>query len=151
MADLTISGSVTRTELSLPDLTLNTDTYKIMRDGWGPGVVSMRRQKVSSPYVHGDFATSLVKEQVEVPLGIRVTGSGYTDCWNKVGTLLRAFEQFKYTLAIVIEGTTFTYECEAADYSVGDGGMFQNFHFMAYKQEVKFLIPRRPNPTTGPA
>lgn len=149
VADLDISGSVTRTDLGLGDLTLNTDDLKITE--WGPGIVSWRRQKVSSAYVHGDFATSLVKEQVESPLGIRATGSSMTDCWNKIGTLIEAFSQFSYTLAVVIEGTTFTYECEAADYSTGDGGLFQKFHAMAYKQEIKFLIPRRPNPTTGPA
>jgi hypothetical protein len=150
MSDLTVTGYVTRTELSLSNLTINDDTYKIIRDMWGPGVVQYDRQKVSSPYVNGDFLTNRKKAQVEMPLGIRVTGTSKIDCWNKVGTLLRAFEQFSYELSLTIDGTTFTYTCEAADYSVGDGGMFQTFHMKAYKQEVRLLIPRRPTPTEGP-
>ena len=150
MADLDISGYITRDELSLADLDLNTDTYKIIRDMWGPGVVQMEKQRVASPYINGSFPVSQKKQQVEMPLGIRVTGTGYTDCLNKVNTLLRAFEQFEYELSITVEGTEFKYTSEAADYSFGDGGMFQTFHMMAYKQEVRFLIPRRPTPLEGP-
>ncbi len=148
MADLAITGTVTRTELGLADLGLNTDAYKIIE--WGPGVVAQARMKVGSPYIHGDFLVAAKKEQVEMPLGVRVTGSTYIDCWNKVGTLLRAFEQFAFVVTVVQDGTTFQYTCESADYAVGEGGIVQKFHMMAYKQEVRFLIPRRPNPTTGP-
>lgn len=150
MTDLDVSGYVTRTELGLGNLALNTDTYKIIRDSWGPGVVEFERHKASSPYINGDFLISRRKAQVEMPLGIRVTGSTPTDCLNKVGTLLRAFEQFRYQLSLTIEGTTFRYNCESADYSVGDGGFFQAFHIRAYKQEVRLVIPRRPTPIEGP-
>jgi hypothetical protein len=148
MPDLTISGTITRTELSLAALDLNTGGYKIIE--WGPGAVEHEKMTVASAYIDGSFLMNSKKMQVESALGIRVTGSTQVDCWNKMGALLRAFEQFEYTLSIVMDGTTFTYTCDPADYAVGDGGLIQKFHLMAYKQEVKFLIPRRPTPTSGP-
>lgn len=150
MADLTITGSVTRTELALADLALNDDTYKIIRGSWGPGEVVWRRQAVSSPYVDGSFLVNATRDQVTTPLGIRVTGSSRTDCMNKVGTLCRAFEQFSYELTITVDGTDFTYTCDPADYSWGEGGALQTFHIKAYKQEVNFMIPRSPIPVAGP-
>lgn len=149
--DLSFTGYVTRTELALGNLTLNDSTYRVIRQaGWGPGDIEWDRQTVESPFIHGDFLVNAKKTQVTAPLGIRVTGSSRTDCQNKLATLLRAFEQFSYFISFTLEGVTWTWLCQPADYSVGDGGALQPFHLMSNKQEVRFSIPRYPTPYSGP-
>lgn len=146
---MTLSGSITRTELSLSALALNDDNYSIVE--WGPGELTWRRSSVGSPFVDGTYLVNAVKDQMSVSARIRVTGSNKGDCMNKVGTLLRAFEQSSYTLTVIVDGTTFSYACEPADWSWGEGGQFQKFHNEAYKQEIGLMIPRLPNALAGPA
>ena len=150
MPDLDIAGFVTRDELSLADLDLNTDTYKIIRGGWGPGGVVWRRQTVQSPFSSGRYLTGRQKDQAVAPLAIRVTGTNEADCLGKVATLVAAFEQFEYQLSMTVETVTYTWNCECADWTFGEGGALQTFHLRAYKQEVVFEIPRHPVPVAGP-
>lgn len=151
MADLSLTGYVTRAELGLANLALNTSTYRVIENSWGPGEVTWRRQVTKSPFIHGELATQMIKETGNTPLGIRVIGSNPTDCFNKMNILLRAFDQFQYSLSFNLEGTIWGYICQAADYTVGEGGVIQKFHIKAYQQEVRFSIPRYPIPVSGPA
>lgn len=150
MANLDITGHVTRPELALPDLSLNTDRYKIIAEGLGPGVVVWDRKYATSPFVHGRYLTNAKKQQGTNILAVRVTGSDKNVVQTHLETLTNAFEQFEYELTTIVEGVTYTYACEPADYTIGNGGAWQRFHLMAYKQEVVFEIPRMPVPVAGP-
>lgn len=152
MADLSIACSVTRTELSEADLSLeDPGKYSIIRDTLGPGAISWRRQTVTSAYVHGAVLVGAVKDTAVAPLGIRVIGSSDSSLMSRMSTLLAAFEQFTYNLSVTLNGQTWTWKCEPADYSVGDSGVFQDFHLRALQQEVRFSIPRHPIPVAGPS
>lgn len=149
MADLATSGSVTRTELALAALSLQqAGAYEIL-PGTGPGALSWRREVARSPMVHGEVLVGAVKDIQIAPLAIRVIGTTASQMWARVGELTAAFEQFSYSLSLVIGGVTFTWLCQCADWSSGDGGEFQKFHLMSHQTEVRFQIPRHPVPTAG--
>lgn len=146
---MTLAATITRTELALSTLNLNSGGYKVI--AWGPGETIWRRSTVASAFIDGRFLVSAVKDQTSMLMAVRATGSSKADCMSKMGALIDAFEQFTYTLSAVIDGTTFSYSCEPADWSWGDSGEFQKFHNEAYKQEATFMIPRFPNQLAGPA
>lgn len=149
MADLIIAASVSVEGGGSLDLN-DGETHKIMQGGWGPGSVVWRRQAISSVFAHGRYLTSAQKEQVISPLGVRTYGADEDGCLAAVGTLVAAFEQFSYELTMTIGATTFTWECEPADYMVGDSGAIQKFHLMSFQQETMFDIPHFPIPVAGP-
>ena len=151
MPDLSVSASVTRAEMSLAPLSIEVaNQYRIMRSTLGPGAVSWRKQTATSPYVHGAILVGAVKDIGLATLGVRVMAPSDSTLWARVDTLVRAFEQFTYDLSVTIDGSTFTWRCQPADYSVGDSGVFQEFHLMSHQQEVRFTIPRHPTPVAGP-
>lgn len=149
MPDLVVTGHITRTELGLGNLALNDDTYKIIRGGFGPGEVTWRRQYAQSPFSPGRYLVNAQKDQGALNLAVRVTGSSEDNCLAAMATLVAAMEQFEYDLSMTIGTTTYTYTCEPADYSIGEAGQFQNFHLMAWKQELTAVVPRFPTPVAG--
>lgn len=151
MTELAISASITRSELLLAPLSLEVPgQYQIMRSTLGPGAISWRRQTASSPFVHGQVLVNAVKDVATSTLGVRVIGGSASSLWSRIDTLLRAFEQFSFDLTVALDGQTFTWRCQAADYSVGESGVFQDFHLRSLQQEVQFSIPRHPTPVAGP-
>lgn len=151
MAELSIVASITRAELLLAPLPIEVPgQYQIIRETLGPGSISWRRQTARSAYVHGEVLVGLVKDITVSTLGVRVLGSSAATLWSRMNTLLRAFEQYSYDLSVTLDGQTFTWRCQAADYAVGESGVFQDFHLRSLQQEVRFSIPRHPTPVAGP-
>lgn len=147
---ITKVATVTRTELALGDLALEEEgVYKLMRDAVGPGDGSWRREVSKSAYVHGETLVGAVKDVMTAQLGVRVLASSISLLQTRVSTLLTAFSQFSYNLTITLDGSTWQWKCEPADYAIGDGGVFQDLHLLAYQQEVRLNIPRHPIPLQG--
>lgn len=119
-------------------------------DGIGPGAKSFRRNTVQSPYVPGRFITDIVADYQTAVLDVWVGGSSGSQLQTRVGTLLTAFEQFTYTLQVVIDGATYSWTCEPADSAVGQAGAFEEWDLGAFGQEVHLTIPRSPIPVAGP-
>lgn len=148
---LNVTASVTRAELSLSPLSLEVpNVYSIIRESLGPGSTGWRRQTATSAYVHGEVLVGAVKSITMASLGVRVYGNSMSVMVSRLNDLIRAFEQFTYDLTVTIDGSTFTWRCQPADYSVGDNGNFQDHHLRAQQQEVHFSIPRHPTPVAGP-
>lgn len=146
--DLTVVASLTRTELSLAGLNLeDPGTYRVVTAG--PGGVSWVRRFVESPYMHGRTLIDARKDQISVPLAVRVYAASLTQLETRAATLLRAFEQFTYHLSISIDGAAHEYVCEVADYTVDDEGTWDKYALMAHEQTYKFVIPRSPIPVQG--
>ena len=147
--ELVTAASVTRTELALADLDLNDKTtYGVMAAG--PGAKSWRRQTAESPFMHGRALVGAVLDTEVAPLRIRVKGSTDSVLNTNLNALLRAFEQFTYDLTLTIEGVTYTWRCEPADYTIGDrGGEINTFVRLANQEWVSFEIPRNPIPVAG--
>jgi hypothetical protein len=140
MAAITLTTTVTRTELSLASLDVNSSPYKVM--SIAEGGISMRRQTAESPYVDGRTLTAAVKDTGQAMLAVRVSGTSAATVRSNIQALVAAFQQFEYTLTVVMDSTTiYTWTCEPADYEIGSGGEFSKFHWLANQQEVFLTIP----------
>lgn len=145
MADMQVDGVITRTELALSNLAFNsTNGYYVARDGFGPGEVSHRTTYAQSPYVIGQTMTHAVKDLQTSTLKVRVKGDTQAEMYTRLETLCEAFEQFNYTLTLIINGETFTYDCDTANYSVGNGGDLEDLWLRSNTQMVAFEIPHKP-------
>lgn len=153
MATLATSVVITRTELSLSDLELNTssgDDYKVIKNELAGGALGWRRQTVTSPFVEGRALINAVKDVVISPIGIRVTGSTQADLKSKMQALVNAFTQQSYQITETIGGQVWgVYQCEPADIVIGSGSVYHTEQFIAFKQEFRAQIPRKPDPGTG--
>lgn len=145
MAEMQTDGIITRTELALANLAFSpVNGYYIARDGWGPGEVTHRTTYVSSPYVIGQTQVHAVKDLQTSVLRVRVKGDTQTELYTRLEALCEAFEQFSYTLTIIINGVTYTYACNTANYSVGDGGNLEDLWLRSNTQMVTFEVPHTP-------
>lgn len=138
-------GIITRAELSLANFAFGpANGYYIQRGGFGPGEVSHRTTYAESPYVIGKTLTHAVKDLMTSTLIIRVEGTDHSDMMDKTEELCEAFEQFAYTLTIIIDGESYTYACDTADYSIGDGGQLDDLWLRSATQLVSFEVPHKP-------
>lgn len=128
------------------DLVLSCDTgYNIARNGIGPGAVSWRRITVQSPFVSGRTLVHAIRDVGEVPIKLRVVGDDAEDVHEKINALLQAVSQFSYTITVDIDGVVYSWEAEPADWSVGEGGSWQDLHLRSNTQDVSLSIPVNPN------
>lgn len=121
--------------------------YRIIT--WGAGPVLWRRETVASPFVHGSTLVRAVKENPVMVLSVLVEGSDSEDLAEKTATLLRAFEQFRYTLNVTVNDTEYEWVCQPADYTSNQDGTFRRDHWSQFVQIYNFRIPREPIPVQG--
>lgn len=128
----------------------NPGTYQLIEPGPGPGALSWRRMEATSPYVHGSVLVNAVKDTMTLPLSILVEGTTMNALMSRTATLLRAFEQFSYSVHLTFGGEAFEFVCQPADYTAQGGeGVFDLLWLCAYKQVYNFKVPRNPTPTSG--
>ena len=145
MTTFQAQGTITRTWLSLSDLSIAPSAgYYIQRDGFGPGETSFRKTQVSSIYVAGTYMTHAVKDQQTSTLKIRIQGSNQSDLYTKMDNLAKAMEQFSFILRLYINGVLYQYDCDTANYSVGDAGNVQDLWLRQNTQIMSFEIPHKP-------
>lgn len=142
---MNLSVIVKRLELGLPDLELEAPgNFHIIRNTLGPGAAGWRRQTVTSPFVHGEILIGAVRDIEQAALGVRIRGSDAAQVAARIQTVVNAFSQFSYHLYVTMDGALRVWECQPADYSIGDGGTYQGFHWTAKQQEIRLQIPRSP-------
>lgn len=146
---MNLSGFVSTPEIEgVEDIDLeDTGTYRIM--AWGPGQLTWRRREVRSPYVHGSTLVGAVKENLSITLQILVEGDDAEDLVSKMSLLLRAFEQPRYRVGITVDGASYEWYCQPADYQTNTDGSFRADHWRQHVQVVTFRIPRDPTPIEG--
>lgn len=143
----TVSVSVSRTELSLSALDISAAPFEVL-EGLDAGVVTWRREYARSPDVHGAVLISAVKDLVEGGrLEVDVSGASQAAVRTNVATLLAAFSQWSYTLQVSLDGTTWSWACMPADYSVGVVDAATVFGLVC---PVRLVFPRQPIPVSGP-
>ena len=149
MPDLTIAAAITRVELGLAELNINDQTnYKIVKVG--PGEVEWERQYSGNPFTHGQTLVSAVMRQGTLPLSVRCKGATNVVVENNRDALCRALEQFTYNLNITIDGVSFSWKCDPANYSVDETDGAINPFFVRAKQSVVTAdIPRDPISIVG--
>jgi hypothetical protein len=149
MPILAINLQITRTELGLGNLELEDPANGYQVVSFGPGATSWRRDTVNSPYVHGSTLINAVMDLQIAPLVVRVKGVTATQKESRLGVLIDALSQFLYGIGSIIDGVSYVWICQPADYSIGDGGEFNKFHEKNLMTEVVFMIPRNPVPYQG--
>lgn len=142
MPEFQIQVTISR---SPSNLVMNaTNGYYIARDGIGPGEQTWRRNTVESTFVSGRVLTHAVRDTANISLAVRVTSDTPANLHTKINAMTQAFSQFSYTMTVLIDGVQYTWNCEPADWAIGDGGNFQDLHLRSNTQYVRLSIPRRP-------
>jgi hypothetical protein len=140
------SSYITRASLSLGNLDIDTDPYKLGQENLDPGEVSWRRQWATSPFVHGSIEVNKTKDISRGTLDVLVDGAGSESTLrSEVATLITAFSQSSYELHLTVNSTDWAWSCFAADYAVN----FDNWR-MSSIAICKFSIFRKPIPVAGP-
>lgn len=153
MSDLTIVASVTRQTVPggpLAALSLeNPGAYRVV--ALAPGGIVWRRHTAESKWVHGRTLISAIKDAAQLGLVLRVYGSTQAALEVNTATLLAAFEQWSYDLAVSVDGVAHSWRCEPADYGPagGEDDGWDRFSLMAFQQAYRFTIPRAPVPLAG--
>lgn len=149
MPDLiTTTATISRDLMSLDPLELTPEGgYFIQRDGFGPGEISWRRNRAQSPFVMGQVLVHAVKDLQISTLKVRVEADTESELYFRMSRMCQAFDQFRYELVVQISSGIYTYQCEAADYSIGDNGNIQDLNLRSLTQTVTFSIPHAPKPT----
>lgn len=143
---MNVTGSITRTELSLGALTLGSGDYLILAEGMDFGPVTWRRQEARSPFIHGAIPTGQTKDITSAMMGIRVLGTTQSQLASNIDALVDAVSQWTYQINLDLDGTDYTWQCYSADYAVGAS----DDRFDLLDVEVRLVIPRSPVPVAGP-
>lgn len=139
------TASVTRSALGLPSLNINDGVnYKIGGEIMG-GTVQWERKTVSSPFVHGDFTVLRRLQNVSERIPIYVYGSSQTTMVTNARALIDAFIQPLFNLTMTLDAQTYTYQCEAADYTY----QWSNAHMFSGQVVIEFQVPRMPLALVG--
>ena len=149
---MALDVEITRTELpgSLPNLELNAGDFKwSSTDSDGGGVV-WDRERAGSKYVDGETLVNRKKALVLQPARVIVTGANNTDLRTNLDDLIDAFSQFSFQITIDPDNadagvTSWTWQCECADYSTGLLRLERN----RLITDVTLSIPRMPDPVSG--
>ncbi len=143
-----VSVLVTRDELALADLQLETPGYcRVVEHG--PGTLQWRTTWVESPFAHGKYPTASVKELVKMPLRVRILGTTQAEMSSRLDELYEAFSQFTYEIAVSLDGTVHRWTCWTADITPGESGVFNKVFLHHAWQDVVLDIPRHPIAITG--
>jgi hypothetical protein len=148
MSDLDVIASVTRANLADPlgELDLNDGVRYILGKGVRVGSLTWRRETVSSPFAHGRFPIHETKDAAESSIDIYVLGEDHATLHANLGELLTAFtEQYAYVLKLEVEGESYHWRCERADYQVAFATETLNSRFVP----VALSFFRHPIPVAG--
>ena len=146
MSDLDVTAFVTRDELDAGPLNINDGENFILAKGLQVGKLIWRKDTVTSPYVHGRFPVREVMDAVESTLIVYALGSSHAVLTENIGVLIAPFtEQSEYELQINVEGQSYHWRCERADYEVA----FATETLNALLVPVQFTIYRSPIAVAG--
>lgn len=108
---ITSSLAISRTSLSLADLTLTNNpfsgSYTYPEDGLSVPNFSMRLTYApESMWIPGRLVLGAVMDGTEVPLTVYAKGTTSADLQAKKADLEAAFAQFSYTITMLVDGVT---------------------------------------------
>lgn len=115
-----------------------------------PGTVAWRREMVTSPYVSGAYEAGAVLDIVQASVTVNIFASSAANLTTAVTNIKNAFVQSTYTLALGLDGQTYSWTCLRADYTIGLTKLRTfNDSTVQWTQGV-FAFPRQPVPVAGP-
>lgn len=147
MADFVFDVVITRTLLGLANLDLNDHVnFYVAKDNMFGAAVQYNRNQITSPYMDGAVTVNRQKQAVQDQLTIEILPTANLALLaTNIQSLIAAFTQDSYTLAVTMGSQTNTYNCEAADYTVS----YEQSRFNARRASVTFQFIRQPNPASG--
>ena len=143
----TLSGTITRTSLALPDLALFGSSPYHLVGGAGNEASSLQTGQVvhNNRSAESDFLNGAVL--VHSRAGMRtmsmswyVFGSSLSGVKADIETLLVAVNQASWTLTIVIDGVSRSWECWPADWAVS----YDTPHVKGNVAQVNLTVPAQP-------
>lgn len=138
------STIVTREYLGLGDLQLWQDGKFILPEGtFGAGQTGQKRITAENNLVKGRYATSIVEGQRSANLSVHVLAYAIDDLQPLVEEVIAALTQFDFTLQYQWGGLGGTWQCEAADWMVGEAGVINEGWLKVFSQPLYFVIPHR--------
>ena len=120
--------------------------YILTPNDLNPATVIYRRAQVTSPFVEGRFTTNRVLDAVEATMEIDVLGSSHSNLQSNIASLVAAFSADTYVISITIDGATYSWDCEAADYAM----LWAHERMHALRVPMRFAFQRQPTPAGGP-
>jgi len=144
-AIVTISAVVTRDDLGQPDLDINDLVNYFIGPRFDPGGVIWEREQATSRYIHGSVTVGRKKATADYTLPIDVKGATFAELNQAKETLIEAFEQDSFRVTMTFDGIVYSWQCEAADYSVN----WDHVYIHNRRLQMSFSFPRQPVPIFG--
>jgi len=115
--------------------------YRIHGESFADGGAQQyRRQRITSPYVAGQFTVNAVQDIMEENITVYCFGYDFIDLQDNIDNLLLAFSQYSYQLRIDTDSNRRIWNCDLADYSVSYERTLQHNRIST----VRLTIPRQP-------
>lgn len=135
------SIQVSRSSLALPDLQLSEPGRFYLPDGtFGTGETGQTRVTSESPMVKGRYPSSIVEGSRSGNISVHVV-SEPGDLQDDIQEVIDAMTQFRYMLVWHYDGLGGTWQCEAADWAVGQAGVLEDNFLELNTQIVHFTVP----------
>ncbi len=132
---------VSRTSLALADLQLSQAGKYYLPDGtFGGGETAQRRTTSDSPQVKGSYSSSLVEGARSGNISVHVV-STLALLQTEIQTVIDAMSQFRYTLTWTFDGLTGVWQCEKADWALGESGTLDVKFLQINTQIIHFTVP----------
>jgi hypothetical protein len=132
---------VTRTLLGLPDLQLEQKNKYYIPDGtFGTGETGHRRVTSESPMVTGRYPSSIVEADRVANVGVHIL-STQEDLQAECQIVIDAMTQFRFVLAWQWNGLSGIWQCETADWALGQAGVINQDFLSLHTQIIHFTVP----------
>lgn len=116
--------SIDRTSLGKAPLVIRGDgskPYSLTQAGLGRPAVTARTSSVSSPWLHGETVTQVVREQSSLALEVLLQADTPLALDQAADDLDEALWQFSYSLTVTVGSENITWLCSPASYGLADG------------------------------
>ena len=132
---------VSRTELGLGNLQLSEAGRYYLPDGtFGGGETAQRRVTFEGPQVNGRYPSSIVEGSRSGNITVHVL-SNLANLQVDVQEVIAAMTQFRYMLVWQFDGLGGTWQCEKADWALGEAGTLDAKLLEIHTQKIHFTVP----------
>lgn len=132
---------VSRTSLSLPDLQLSQkDLYYLPDGSFNAGQTTQSRKTHESPQVKGRYPSNIIEGGRTGNVSVHVIADEAT-LQPKLQAVIDAMEQFRYMLTWKFDGLSGVWQCEKADWALGEGGVLHVKFLEIHTQIIHFTVP----------
>ncbi len=104
-----------------------------------------RRRFVQGRWQNGRRLVSAVLDQSQISGRVKVSGATWVAANGAVNTLVAALSQRSYLATVVLEGVTYEFDCEPADWALAGGEAWDPVQLMDSEQEYAVTIPVMPS------